>query len=199
MTVFIWRIFSMKLTTMEISRLQTAKSLSLLTKMRFNAYFWSPLEDDSDLPPLTWPLTRKTTPKPPSAMVSSAWTTCRPTVQDPPWKKKIVKLKNSKQNWGIIWNSKLSGKNRQIKAVLSCFTYDRSILTSNFHLFFVLTITWEEMLILGLVNKFVFLIIFFRLSRFRNLKTLWIFFCWNLMFIYNFLKKLRCFSGAKKT
>ena len=82
--------FSMKLTTMEISRLQTAKSLSLLTKMRFNAYFWSPLEDDSDLPPLTWPLTRKTTPKPPSAMVSSAWTTCRPTVQDPPWKKKIV-------------------------------------------------------------------------------------------------------------
>ena len=78
--------FSMKLTTMEISRLQTAKSLSLLTKMRFNAYFWSPLEDDSDLPPLTWPLTRKTTPKPPSAMVSSAWTTCRPTVQDPPWK-----------------------------------------------------------------------------------------------------------------
>ena len=110
---------------------------------------------------------------------------------------KIVKLKK-KINWRIIWNSKLSGKNRQIKAVLSCFTYDRSILTSNFHLFFVLTITWEEMLILGLVNKFVFLIIFFRLSRFRNLKTFWIFFCWNLMFIYNFLKKLRCFSGAKK-
>ena len=57
-----------------------ARSLSLLTNSRFNAKWRFSVTPSFDV----WPLTRKTTPKPPSAMISSAVTTWRPTVQGPP-------------------------------------------------------------------------------------------------------------------